>query len=104
MVRNGLDFQLLLLSDPAKSGHSAVPRSGYKIIPVGELGVRAKYELPKTRPVVVDCSAGSIPQWFCQEAVLLLLKEQIPEVIAVDLATRTASDYCEASRNEYAKP
>jgi len=74
--------QILGLSEIGK-----VP--GMKIFPFDELSVRAKYELDKSRPVVIDCGTTLEPL-ACQDAGMLLVKEDFERVVVVDLERRTS--------------
>ena len=77
-------LQLLALS--AISGQ--VTFNGVKkIIPVGELSVRAPYELNPRIGTVVDCGSTLVPMQ-CQSALITLAKLQYTELIAAALPSR----------------
>jgi hypothetical protein len=76
------EAQMLGLSEIGKA-------SGMTSLPFDELGVRAKYELDKTRPVVIDCKTALEPL-ACQDAGMRLVKEDFQHVVVVDLERRTS--------------
>ena len=61
MVRNGLDFQLLLLSDPAKSGHSPSRDPGTRSYQSGNLESGLNMNRRKRDRWCAHCSAVNSP-------------------------------------------
>lgn len=85
VLRDTPNAQLLILS---RMGYTAVETGNAQLIPLRELGVRAKYELQSESPVVVDCRTAIEPV-KCQDALLILAAGHFNHLIAIDAAKRS---------------
>jgi len=67
-------------------------------IPISELGLRAQYELDRAKPTFIDCSAGGIWPYICQDELLLLHSLGFKHLTAVNLPFRQGSDFCDTPK------